>query len=212
MRKKPTGIISQAQVNLKGLETESIDFPEAKEEIEKFIADHYVEAAQGQGVNICLGSLNKTDDLDFECILDGITGYLELTEVALLEKSGYDKAKSTYNIYEFSKSVASKIKTKANKYKGSTNRPIVLLLYITDWKFAPSRQVIDLLEFCLRYGVHGLTKIDWYCPLVGGRGSLYTIYPSTRENWSGFSPGKLRGMFVAIADVTKPVVVNQEIQ
>lgn len=207
-RIKPTGNISQARINNDGFETKSIAFPESKEEIEIFFAEQYISAVNSQGIDISLVSLNETDDLDFKCIIDGAAGYIELTEVALLGRSGYDEDKSSYNIYEFAKYVRAQINKKAYKYKGSTSRPIVLLLYITDWKFSPSNQIIELLEFWLRDGKHGLVKIGWYRPLVDGHGSLYPIYPSTRRNWSGFSPGKLRNMSIAIADVTKPVIVN----
>ncbi len=198
--KKPTGVTGPVRLSGAGSEFLPLQFPSTKEGIEDFIAEGFVRSARATGADISLGPHMETDDLDFSAVLAGQEVYLELTEVAPLGKGGYGAAASSYRVYDFAESVSSQIRKKARRYKG-VKKPIMLLLYTTDWKFIPSQSSLELVEFWMREGRHGFTRIDWYCSIMHEEGVLFELYPSQREDWSGFEPSRLRGRVVHNMDL-----------
>ena len=93
-------------------------------------------------------SQNKENHFDFTInTTNGTKIYIDLMEIAILNKRGYDKAKNSYNVGEYTDFVIKNIMKKSEKY--SSKSDIFLLLYITDDKFNLSDSILHCLSYRL---------------------------------------------------------------
>lgn len=203
--RKPTGRIQRAVVTPRSFDVQRIEFPKTKEEVEKFIAEAYLECTKAAGIPVTHCVQNDTDDFDFNATIEGRDGYLELTEIAPLGPGGYESAGQSYDVVPFATTIADQVEKKAAKYAGVSESPIVLLLYVTDWRFSVVDQVFEHLQYLMRDGKHGFSRIDLVTPCVRGSAEVKVIYPSERNDWSGYDPKVHDATGICFADVSKPL-------
>jgi len=93
-------------------------------------------------------SQNKENHFDFTInTTNGTKIYIDLMEIAILNKRGYNKAKNSHNVGEYTDFVIKNIMKKSDKY--SSKSDIFLLLYITDDKFNLSDSILHCLAYML---------------------------------------------------------------
>lgn len=178
-------------------EFHKIDFSQTKEEIESFIVETFIDHAKKRGFlpdEQITTKQNDLDDLDFTLIIAEEEVYLELMEIAPLEKhkGGYENAPNRFNSYEFAEEILSKIQGKSEKYDGTTEKSIYLLTYVTDWKFNIGASSINLLQYWTLKQDHTFGKIFYYKPSSKKLGIPYIIYPTPKDHWNRFDPEDYR--------------------
>jgi hypothetical protein len=174
-------------------EFQPIPFPKTKEEIEAFIVQGFLRAAQQQGIlqsPSLSASQNELNDFDFSLTTPSGNKSLELMEIALLEhlRGAYDKAPLAYKSYEFAQYILKKLKGKSDRYTTSTGAGLLLLMYITDWRFIMSDTVIALLQYWTLKDKHSFEGIFCYSPITPQDGIAHLIYPTPHGFWRGFNP------------------------
>ncbi len=204
MPKKPRGVVHSLQVSGGHQTVRQLALPESKEGIEQFFADLYSGLASDVGLTLTGVELNETDDLDFSAVLDGTPIYLELTEVLSPGHGAHEGRSNDYGVLELASALTSAVEKKAAKYGGEQGRPVVLLLYATDWRVAPVPQAIDVARFELRNDGHGFNRVEFVVPRTDGKGILQTLFPVERD-WAGFDPDHFANQSVVIGNVTKPL-------
>lgn len=198
--KKPTGNIGVIVLDPeKGTTTfKAVKFPKTKEEIEEFIVKPFIRSGRDSGLfNFQLKDdpiRNETDDFDFT--LPTVEGqkYLELMEVAPLEhiQGTYEDALNFYNEYDFAKYIYQKLLNKSNRYKGSTDIDINLLVYVTDWKFVLSRTIIALIQYWTLQEEHCFEGIFYFSHLSPKEGVVSVIYLIDRVLFKDFDENRYR--------------------
>lgn len=197
--KKPTGIngLIHFSNNSEGvsLKFQPVEYPETKEQIEKFIAEGFLKAAVRQ--NLISESptnldQNELNNFDFTLTVDEEVKFLELMEIAPLEKikGGYKDAPDTYKPYDFSENILKKLLKKSRKYENSTKSGLVLLLYITDWRFHLDNVAIALLQYWTLNENHNFESIFLYFPSPNASGKAIRIFPTEIDFWDGFEPNE----------------------
>ena len=202
--KKPVGLNGPVRITLGAdrseVEFEAIDFPKAKEEIEEVIVKGFLRDAVANNflppVSVA-PQQNAQDDFDFLLALEGQKPKeLELMEVAPLEhlRGSYAEACPRYKPYDFAEYIKRKILKKAGRYRTSTGSGLLLLVYVTDWKFVLSDSVIRLLQHWMASSSHCFEAIYTYEPIDRLAGVVNVIFPSAPG--VGFNPETFRSLEV----------------
>ncbi|MDD3002644.1 MAG: hypothetical protein PHS06_02115 [Candidatus Shapirobacteria bacterium] len=208
--KKPVGSngIIRIHINKKSNDFIKIKLPENKVDIEKLFATRFLQVIKEkkwfkkyENTNL---SPNQENDLDFIVNFTCET-YLELMEIAPLDyfKTDFENAPNLYYDYDFAKYILEKIIKKSNKYKSIKDRPIYLLLYITDWKFLLSDTVISLLQYWLAEGNHSFTEIYYITYTIDDSNDLFLIYPTEKEYFKNFNENKYKKNITYLPDPNK---------
>ena len=157
---------------------ENIGFPTAKEDIEKYVAEQFVQHPPAdEAEHFVAGSLtqNTLDDLDF--VVDTSDGkkFLELMEFAPLSKFGgkFENIPSGHNLGEFCDLYCQEVGRKSAKYQTIAN--VYLLTYVTDRTLnlmAHRRLIMSILNriqlslervyYISLHGSSGASSFRWY--------------------------------------------------
>lgn len=194
MAKKPTGDIGPIRVSpTEGLEWHKIDFPAAKEDVEKYIAQRFVEEAnknRPERFRFTNLTQNPEQDLDFTVYVAGQSMYLELLEIAPLERGGYDTATTGHNSYDMAKWILKKIRNKGRRQVPESKRS--LLLYTTHWSFHFSDTTVALLQYWLLEKHFGYMEINIYLPMDTEMGIIKPLVPISAKHFVDFDPENYR--------------------
>lgn len=198
--KKPTGDIGVIVIDPgKGTVTyDPVKFPVTKVEIEEFIVKPFIHSGRSSGLfNFQLKGdpiRNELDDFDFTLPTKGGKKYLELMEVAPLEhiQGTYENAPNSYNEFDFAKYIYQKIIGKSNRYRGSTEIDINLLIYVTHWTFVLSKNIIALLQYWTLQDEHCFKDIFYFSHLSPTEGITSVIYPTDKELFKDFDENLYR--------------------
>jgi len=215
--KKPTGNIGNIVLQPeKGTATfETVKFPETKEEIEEFIVKPLIRSGRKSGFFNFKSKgdpiRNETDDFDFTLPTEDGHKYLELMEVAPLEhiRGSYKKAPNSYNEFDFATYIYQKLLDKSKRYKTSTEFGIILLIYVTDWKFVLSKNVIALLQYWTMKEEHCFEGIFYFSFLSPREGIVYVVYPADKALFKDFNENQYRNNQVFL--LTGPFLKEDEI-
>lgn len=208
---KPTGVNGPIEIAI-GAERNQVEFlpikfPSTKGEIEEFIVAGFLKEAKQKKIldSSILGvQQNKLDDFDFSLNTSSGKKALELMEIAPLEnlRGSYEKAPSSYKPYEFAEHILNKLMSKSSRYASSKGSGIVLLTYITDWRFDLSNTVITLLQYWCVSTQHSFEQIYCYTPTTKEEGVATLIYPTPKEFWQNFNPETYKDNVVHNIDPT----------
>lgn len=207
--RKPTGIAGVARIGSQTREFLPVNFPQEKDEVEKFIAEGFLRTGQSQQIlppGYLRLSQNEENNFDFTLAFEGgTTKSLELMEIAPLEHLGcsHNSAPSSNLSYEFTKQILEMLLKKSERYKTSVGAGLILLLYVTAWQFVLSPQMTSLLQYWCYKTSHCFEAIYCYYPLSKDDGVVETIYPTPPERWLHFAPERFKGNFVINFDLTK---------
>lgn len=161
-----------------------ITWPEKKDELERAILDGALNSAGDLPLPFGLTPppiQNAENHFDFTVSDSEGDAYLDLMEVAPLElvRGSYKCARGEYHHGEMVDWLLDKIRSKSDKY--TTEAPIHLLLYSTDWRFRLDSSVLRLLAcYCHRASLSFASTL-YYAPDDLHRGSLVYIFPQTLE-------------------------------
>ena len=198
-QRKPTGKLGPVKVTVGpggSAEFEPIAFPVEKEEIESLIVRGFLGAVQNEPLaDAWWGEVrqNPLDDFDFTVVSPSGTRGLELLEAVRMEsRGGYESVPSSLRPYEFAEHVLSDIFRKARRYASSVGDGIVLLIYVTDWRFTPSNTFVALLQYWLSSQPHCFMRIYLYTPATAEEGALFTLFPTPASYWHNFDPEDFR--------------------
>lgn len=144
---------------------------------------------------------NELDDFDFSVETTDGPKIIELMEIAPLEdvEGGHEAAPSKHDNYEFAEWIFGKILEKSRKYRGSADDSLILLTYVTDWKFWPGMGAQSLLQYWALTKPHNFEEIHFHVPADGG-GIGWPVYPTPEENWEEFDAEQIRGTTVQNLD------------
>lgn len=147
MNKKPTGTTGFIRIGPTGADYHQTIFPEAKENIEKFITVRFISNLNKQKSFLQIKNFIKNEENNFDFSLETSIGKkdLDLMEIAPkdLMKNGYSNIPNYYHDIEFGKKVWEKIMEK-NEHYGNQQKNLFLLIYPTDFRF-------NLSELCIQY-------------------------------------------------------------
>lgn len=199
--KKPSGQIGITEIKANEGKQSSeffpISFPDAKDSIELTITNAFIRNASKNryfSFEVLEVHQNNENHLDFELITDQGEKFLELMEIAPLEKSkAFANSPADYKPYHLGQYVLDKLIAKSKKYVGVKKIGIILLLYITDWRFIFSQTLISLLQFWTLNQKHIFEYIYLYQPMTDAEGLTHLIYPTPPEHWVGFDPELYKG-------------------
>ena len=202
--RKPTGTTGPVKVTMSSegpsVAFERLPFPRTKEEVEAVIVSGFLRSAQSCGwlPSTAQVKQNPQDDFDFTLTGCGNGKHLELMEIAPLEhlRGTYDKAPTSYRPYDFAAHILGKLKGKSARYASSSGEELLLLMYVTDWRFTLSETVIALLQYWTASQAHSFGAVYCYSPITREEGIVHVIHPTPMEHWTGFDPERYRENFV----------------
>ena len=196
--KKPTGVTGACIMSLGDVSAQAeflpLKFPKAKEEIEAFIVGSFLNEGKKRPNFFSTHEIevkqNKLDDYDFTLYSPYGEMSLELMEIAPLENllGSYENAPKSYKPYDFAKFIFDKLMGKSVRYASSTGDGLILLMYVTDWHFALSETIINLLKYWTAQTQHSFEEIFFYVPIEPEGGLPYLIYPIPGVSWENFNP------------------------
>lgn len=201
-QKKPTGKTGPLHVSsdTESVETEwkTVDLPTEKDEIEKFVLRSFLQTAESNNTLrywVTSVSKNDLDDFDFSVQTTQGPKTIELMEIAPLEDvdGGYEAASGSHDIYEFGESIAEKILAKSARYESAAGKSLILLTYVTDWKFWPSPPVISLVQYWMLQKQHVFEEVHLHIPAGPQGGISFPIFPTPEGRWEDFDPEQARG-------------------
>ena len=202
---KPTGTTGSLRIAVgpQGAsgEFQKLQFPRTKEDIEQFLVNGFLKAATERKLlppAVITASQNEQDNFDFDLKIGQRRKSLELMEVAPLENvaGSYEASPATYGQYDFAKDIFDKVLKKSERYRTSTGEGLMLLLYVTDWRFVLSETVVKLLRFWSAHQSHSFEGIYWYSPTAPDYGVAELIYPTAKKDWKTFDPEAYRDKVV----------------
>lgn len=195
---KPTGVTGPVRISQEGASFRPVVFPKTKEEIEHFIVQGFVSNFCKEALSILSFEQNEQNDFDFTLQTNLGQKYLELMEIAPLEKirGSYADAPSSYNAYEFAQTILAKILSKSSRYTGLKTPPVMLLLYVTDWAFTLSETVNALLQYWLIKNKHAFQCVFAFKPRSENSGTVSILFPTPPDFWAGFDPERARNTIV----------------
>ncbi|MCH8347505.1 MAG: hypothetical protein IH901_03270 [Proteobacteria bacterium] len=209
--RKPTGKIGPITINLedKTAEFQPLQFPKGKAKIEEFIFKFFIKGLGKAGRTfykiVSDPTQNQQNDFDFTLETEFGDEYLDLMEVALLEKIGgsYEAASSSYNHGEMADWVWSKLISKSKKYGSASTPHIHILLYSTDWRFRLSEGAIRLLAFWAITREHCFKTIIYFVPDDATHGEAKIIFPVSDKIFTNFNEESTRGRKSIIGNPSK---------
>jgi hypothetical protein len=199
-KRKPTGITGPVRVKTgKGapkVDFLPVEFPTTKPEIEALVVRSFLASAPEGLLTAPLIDVlpNDENDLDFVDAGAATPTYIELMEIAPLENVGgsYTSASSSYKPYDFAESLLAKILKKSARYRVGPKTRLVLLTYVTDWRFILSQTVVALLQYWTLVRAHAFSEIYTFKPTSASDGFSNRIFPTPRAFWRGFNPDAFR--------------------
>lgn len=179
--KKPTGIIGKIIIPGDGNKPEFVQlkYPEKKDDIEKMIISKAIQKETPLWKFYGLTSppnQNLENDLDFSLETNNGTELLDLIELAVLGKGGYENASFEYNHGEMADAMIVGIKKKSDHYKG-IKANLHLIIYSTDTRFIVGNNILWLVSKYCNENNHGFKSIV-YMYLLDNSCNAQTIYPS----------------------------------
>ena len=177
---------------------DKIEFSDNKDTIEEYFVSRFIESEEakfGKYFFISNSVKNKLDDFDFSVTTPKGQAYLELMEIAPLEnhKGGHEEASDSYDIYDLSKYIFSKIESKSRKYPNNLTNELFLLLYVTNYKFCLDDTTSKLLQYFCLSGELKFDVIFMYTPLDETAGNVNWIFPTDEDSFKNFNPDYYRG-------------------
>jgi hypothetical protein len=181
MNKKPTGKTGFIRIGPNGATYYQTEFPQTKEEIEKFIAEKFVSNLNEQKSFLQIKNFIKNKENDFDFLLDTSIGKkdLDLMEIAPkdLMKNGYSNIPNHYSDIDFGKKVWEKVMEK-NKHYGTKKKNLFLLIYPTDFRLNLSELCIQYIKFLANKEKHCFEMIFYFSMLDSNEGAGRLIFPS----------------------------------
>lgn len=188
-RRKPRGVSGPVYVSATGERGSfvPIEWPDEKDELEQAILNAALSSAGDLPLPFELRHpprQNSENHFDFTLVDSGRDAYLDLMEVAPLDlvRGSYNSAQARYHHGEIVDWIFDKIRSKSDKY--TTEAPIHLLLYTTDWRFHLGPNVLRLLAHYCHHASLVFTSILYFAPDDLHNGSLDLVYPRTVEQRS----------------------------
>lgn len=202
---KPVGINGYVRISFdKDKHSKSvvnIELPKTKEEQEKYFLDMFVKAGRQRGFAIHKYWQNKQNDFDSTLVVGNNSNiYLELKEIVIPANdnnnvSPYAKKNEPISVADYAKTIVELVLSLNSKYK--SDKPIHLLLYVTDWIFMPGETVLSLVQYKLHSQELIFENIFFYIPKDQENGELQLIYPTPADYWRNFDESKYEnGVFV----------------
>ncbi len=194
--KKPTGTIGKIIISGEGNKPEFVqfDFPEKKDDIEEMIISKSIQKDNPLWKFYELVSSptqNHENDLDFSLETSTGTELLDLIELAVLGKGGYENASFEYNHGEMADAIIEGIKKKSNHYKG-IKANLHLIIYSTDTRFIVGNNILWLVSKFCHENNHGFKTIV-YMYLIDNSCNAQIIHPSS-FNFNKFSENDLQNI------------------
>lgn len=204
-RTKPTGHIGPQTVRKTktGItySWDKIEFPKAKEEIEDYFCERFVEHMKAKGASFHKVQKNSENGIDYTLSLPGGEVSLELTEyVRIVGKGSPYLTESNVNLdmYCEAERLLAAVMKKSAHYQ-PTGKPVHLLVYVTHWAFAVPDPSIALVKHWLLKQPPIFENVFLYMPLDEKEGVIRCLHPSTAD-YMEVDPESLRGKFAIIAD------------
>ncbi len=196
MHNKPSGKngIARVKINPNSYVFVPIILPLDKASKENYFVERFVQETKKVGFKIHSYKANQENDFDFILNIGNHEDvYLELKEVLpqITEKgSPYETRNTSINNYDYANSVAKEIVAYSKKY--SSDKPLHLLLYTSDYKFALSDIATMLLKYFLKDQKLIFEYIFLYTPIDQTNGEVKLIYPSEQSFDENFNPEKYK--------------------
>jgi hypothetical protein len=171
-----------------------VEFPTAKADIENQIVSGFMRDVGSQpSAKNWYGeaSQNPERGLDFDVKRgDGSIWELELTELVPVPFHELDDKAPlhTYMALDFVDFVLDRVAKKAVHYGHNTTARRILLLYVTDSRFAVMRDIADVVMQGLLSASHSFDYIYFYRPVSKDEGDVIDLYPPP----SGWTPSASR--------------------
>lgn len=207
-RRKPTG--DTGHVRISGSRDKPdfirVPFPTTKENIETYVARPFVQAAAHHGFLPFIvdgePKQNAIDDFDFTLQTSEGLKYLELMEIHLgdLVLARETPGPSSYDLYDAARVVLEKIDGKSGRYRGATEKGIVLLTYVTHWQFNLDTSALLALSYWLLSNPPVFEQVYYMSFLDSQTVSLSLVYPLPIDVFVGFDPEVYRGRRVLNMD------------
>jgi hypothetical protein len=148
--RKPTGQDGVVRLGAYDTEYRSRTLPDVKEDIELLVARKFAAFRSSRRMFAfeMLGEpvQNPTDDFDFTLNTTLGPKYLELMECHFAGVGSYlPSGQYSYEPFTVAECLSASVKKKSERYRGATDRGIVLLTYTTHWEFALSNAVFWLV-------------------------------------------------------------------
>lgn len=214
-RLKPRGRLGAIVIGSapRGAGYQPLDLPATKEEIEEYVLAGAIAACAAKGATLyhLVASPERTRESDFDFTLRTKRGieYLELTEVAPLQRTGksYDRAPKSYSQGAMADLIFEHLVAKAEKYGGAPRTRVHLLAYVTDWRFVVSRGVLALVAWRWHKEVRGFSSLAYFVPETGQNGELTLLHPLPPASFDRFNASALRNR-----DILRPDPQELEIR
>src|SRR5262249_36557083 len=98
---------------------------------------------------------------------------------------------------------------KSQKYVGTRDRPIDLLVYITHWRFLSSEEAIRLVQHRLQSCTLSLGYVFLMEPRAADDVSLRLLSPPPEDSLEGATPVDLQGHWWLNLDPSKAFLVSE---
>jgi hypothetical protein len=158
-----------------------IQFPKAKEEIEKLVIDNFDQnlspSTRRQFDIIDFSQNNQQNDLDCTVRSERGNWLMDLVEFIPVKsfKGGHEAAPHIYTVGEMADRMLDQIRAKSDKYAG-LNAPW-LLMYATTWQFSPDDSVLAVVRRSLLATPPALGRIFYLYMMHADVGMVSQIYP-----------------------------------
>jgi hypothetical protein len=215
-RKRRRGDIGPVRMNREGAEWLKVSQPDTKEELERHHAEQFVAAFNHAhpipGLDIYAIQQNPQSSLDFLLKTSNGDKWLELMEIAPFDifPALPDEAPNQHNSYELAKFLHKKISEKSRKYRSKKPGNLILLLYLTDWRFSPGDTTIAMLQYWCNRKKHSFELIFIFEDSNLMDGIIRVIAPTPSEFWVAFDPEKYRENVTINLDPSKWQLIEQE--
>jgi len=194
--RKPTGEDGTIRLGVNDAEYLPRALPQRKEEIESLVAHKFAAFQSPRPIFAfkVLGepSQNPTDDFDFTLSTTRGPKYLELMEVHFADLGSYlPTGQYAYEPFRVAERLFEKMKGKSDRYRGATDRGIVLLTYATHWQFALSNTVFWLLAYKMHRDPLVFESV-YHIMLSDPEATDVTLLFPAKADFAGFDPEKYR--------------------
>lgn len=194
-RKKPTGDLGFVSLG-GGSEPpvfHPIQFPETKDEIEDWILQATLQAAESAGLGFLPTSAtprrNPENHFDYTLTTEQGEEYLDLMEIVVLPpgtKGGHKEGVVSYHPRAMAEAIWKNIVKKSKRY-GLPKPNIHLLLYVTDWRFRLVQTVSELLACRIARRHHVFCSVSYFAPDDEQAGEFVPLFPLSSEVLEAYS-------------------------